>query len=275
MNIFRGNIELVNNVISVLYKRRYLTIEMAKQDIFGRFSGQVLGGFWAIGHPFFLMALYMFIFAGVFKQKLGGTIEMPRDFTIYLLAGLIPWLSIQESMNKGVSAIISHANLVKQVVFPIEVLPVKTVIASTFTQIIGLFILLCYSVLISHSAPWTYALLPIVLLMQIIMMIGISYALASVGTYFKDLKDVVQIFSTAGVFLVPAFFLPSQVPEVFKPLIYLNPFSHMVWVYQDVLYFGRIEHPYSWLIFFVLSISCFTLGFRLFCKLKPMFGNVL
>ena len=275
MRIFKGNIDLFRDLITLLTKHLYLTIEMAKQEIFGRFAGQIFGGLWAIGHPLFLMLLYIFIFVGVFKQKLGGTIEMPRDFTTYLLAGLIPWLAVQESMSKSVSVIISHANLVKQVVFPIEVLPVKSVIAATFTQLVALSMLLCYSIVASKSVPWTYGLLPIVLLMQIMMMVGIAYVLASVGTYFRDLKDVVQIFSTAGVFVIPAFYLPSQVPEIFRPLLYLNPFSHMVWVYQDVLYFGRIEHSSSWAIFFVLSCSSFILGFCLFRKLKVMFGNVL
>lgn len=275
IRIFSGNIDQFVELIRLLKQHRHLTIEMARQEVVGRFAGQALGALWAIGHPLFLMLLYIFIFVGVFKQKIGGTLEMPRDFTVYLLAGLIPWMAIQEAMSKSVTIIIAHANLVKQVVFPIEVLPVKSVIASTFTQLMALGLLLCYSIFWGGGWAWTYILLPLVVLLQTMMMVGIAYVLSSVGTYFRDLKDIVQMFSTAGVFIIPAFYLPTQVPDMFRPLLNLNPFSHMVWVYQDVLYFGRIEHPYSWAIFSILSALSFILGYRMFKKFKPLLGNVL
>ena len=83
------------------------------------------------------MGVYLFIFGYVFRMKVGGTPEMPLDYTMYLLSGLIPWMAFQESMAKGATVIVGNANLVKQVVFPVEVLPVKGVIASFSTQLVA------------------------------------------------------------------------------------------------------------------------------------------
>jgi lipopolysaccharide transport system permease protein len=85
----------------------------------------------------------------------------------------------------------------------------------------------------------------------------------------------VQILNVIGIYLMPIVYLPSMVPGIFQPLLYLNPFSYMVWCYQDAVYFGRFEHPWAWLVFPMLCLGTFVLGYRLFRRLKLMLGNVL
>lgn len=260
---------------SLLTRHRQLTIEMAKREIADRYMGQVFGLFWAVGHPLILMAVYVFIFGYVFKVKIGGTQELPLDYTTYLLAGLIPWFSFQEAMGKSSTVIINNANLVKQVIFPIEILPVKGVIASLITQLIFLVLIIIYVLITHHALPWTYTLLPGLLLLQTLGMIGVAYTLAAIGTYFRDVKDFVQVFTVINFYLLPILYLPEFVPGLFRPLLYLNPFSYMVWCYQDALYYGRFEHWWAWPVFTLMSIGVFIFGYRLFRKLKVMFGNVL
>lgn len=267
--------QALNELIGLLTRHRRLTIEMARREISDRYLGQVFGFFWAVGHPLILMAVYVFIFGYVFKVKIGGTQELPLDYTTYLLAGLIPWFSFQEAMGKSSTVIINNANLVKQVIFPVEILPVKGVIASLITQLIFLLLLLLYVLISHHTLPWTYALLPVLLLLQTLAMIGVAYLLAAIGPYFRDVKDFVQIFSAVNFYLLPILYLPEFVPAAFRPFLYLNPFAYLVWCYQDALYFGRFEHWWAWPVFAVMSFGIFIIGYRLFRKLKVMFGNVL
>ncbi len=168
-------------------------------------------------------------------------------------------------MAKSSIAIVSNANLVKQVVFPIEVLPVKGVISTLITEMIFLLLLVAYVLLGLRIVMWTYLLLPVLVLLQALAMIGVGYILGAVGVYFRDTKDFVQIFNTAGLYLVPAFYLPEFVPGIFKNLLYLNPFSYLIWCYQDALYFGAINHPWAWVVFTIMSIkSVFVIGYRAF-----------
>ncbi len=271
----RRHLQAFGEILSLLTRHRTLTWEMTKREISDRYAGQVLGMFWAICHPLVLMAIYVFIFAYVFKVRIGGTRELPLDYTTYLLSGLIPWMSFQEAMSKSTTVIVGNAGLVKQVVFPIEILPVKGVIASLATQVISTIILIGYLLFTHHSLPVTYSLLPFLFFFQTLAMIGVSYVFSSLGTYFRDLKDFVQVFCIAGIYLMPVFYLPSQVPQIFRPLLYLNPFSYVTWCYQDACYFGRFEHPWAWIIFILLSLGSFYSGYRIFRKLKVMFGNVL
>ena len=267
--------QALREIVMLLTRHRQLLFAMARREIADRYAGQSLGVLWAVIHPVFIMGVYVFIFAYVIKMKIGGTRELPLDYTAYLLSGLIPWMCLQESMSKASVVIVNNANLVKQVVFPIEVLPVKVVVASLFSMLLSLLLLIVYVLIVSHQVPLTYLLLPVLLLMQMAIMIGVNYMLSAIGAYFRDLKDVVQIFNTAGLYLVPIFYLPDQVPRIFRPLLYCNPFSHVIWCYQDVLYFGRFEHGWSWVIVFALAIITFLGGYRTFRKLKTMFGNVL
>ena len=95
---------------------------------------------------------------------------------------------------------------------------------------------------------------------QLLAMIGVAFALAAVGAYLRDAKDFVQLFAMMGVYLLPRVYLPEWVPTLFKPLLYLNPFSYMVWGYQDALYFGRFQHPWAWGVFAAGSVFVFSPG---------------
>jgi lipopolysaccharide transport system permease protein len=259
----------------LLARHRWLIWEMTKREHSDRYAGSMFGSLWAVGHPLALMAVYVVVFSYVFKLRIGGTQELPLDYTTYLIAGYLPWMAFQESMSKACVAISGNANLVKQVVFPLEVLPVKGTLAAVLTQLVGTGFLAVYTLLIHGPVPATYLLFPFLLGFQLLAMIGVSLGLAAVGAYLRDLKELVQVGSMVGVYLMPIFYLPSWVPEALRPVLYINPFSYMIWCYQDVFYFGRIEHPWSWIIFSTASLLVFQLGKALFGKTKTYFGNVL
>jgi lipopolysaccharide transport system permease protein len=271
----RGNLQAFGELTKLLTRHRQLTFELAKREIGERYTGQFFGRFWAIGHPLALMLVYIFIFAFVFRTRTGGTLDMPLNYTSYMLAGLIPWLAFQECMMKSGTVILSSTNLVKQVIFPIEVLPVKGVLATITTQFIFFGLLTVYNLATYRSLQWTFLLLPALMAVQVLAMIGVSYLLASIGVFFRDVKDFVQVFCSVAFFILPILYLPESVPRAIRPVLYIDPFSFMIWCYQDVLYFGRIAHPWAWPPFVLLSLFIFVLGYRVFRKLKVMFGNVL
>ncbi len=266
-------------LVALLTRYRQLTWEMTKREVSERYAGQVLGTLWAVGHPVLLMALYVFIFAYVFPTRLGLGDDLPRSYVLYILAGLIPWITFADSLNKSAVAITGNASLVKQVAFPLEVLPVKVVLAAFVTQLVATPLLLLYALVIDpNGLPLSALALPLLFFFQLLAMIGIAYLLASLTVFVRDLRELVQVFTTAGLFLAPILFLPVWLESAWKPLLwvlYLNPFSHLVWCYQDILYFGRIAHPVSWAFFIPFSVFVFYGGYRVFRKLKPVFGDLL
>lgn len=270
-----GNFQAFTELTALFRRHGRLIYELAKREIVERYSGQFFGILWAFGHPLLLTLIYVFIFAFVFKTRVGGTSDMPLDYTSYILAGLIPWLAFQDSLMKAGTVIISNSNVVKQVIFPLEVLPIKSVLASVFSELVFLALLTIYTLIMFGHLNWMYLLLPFFLIIQFSWMIGISYFLSAVGPYFRDTKDVVQVFNSIALFILPILYLPAAFPPAVRVILYINPFSYLIWISQDILYFGSFQHPYAWIITIILSLISFVLGYRVFRKLKAMFGNVL
>jgi lipopolysaccharide transport system permease protein len=215
---------------------------MARRETSERYAAHVLGAAWSVAHPLILMSVYVFIFGFVFKARVDA--GMPLDYMVYIL-------------------------------FPIEVLPAKTVLATLLPQVVQIVMLMVYVVVRHGQLPATYALAPVLIVLQTLAILGIGYALSSVAVYFRDLKDIVQVFTMVGIYLMPVFYLPNMVPAMARPLLYLNPFSYVIWAYQDALYFGRIAHPVAWVVLAAGSVLSLYIGSRIFASLKPHFGNVL
>ncbi len=269
----RGHFFALRELLGLLTTHRQLTWEMSIREMRDRYVGQWFGAFWAFGHPLILILVYVYVFSYVFKLKVTTANE---DFTVYLLSGLIPWLSFAEVMSKSGLVIQNHSNLVKQVVFPIEVLPVKGVLTSVFTQVVMTVFFVLYALIrYDFYLPLTYLYLPLIILLQTLAMIGVAYMLSAIGAYFKDIKDFVQVFAVIGIFVMPLFYQEAQVPENVRWILHINPFSHMMWVYRDACFTGRIDHPNSWWLYTLGSLALFDLGYRLFRKLRVMFGDVL
>lgn len=270
----RANWLALRELASNLARYRALIKEMTRRDLFEPYAGQMFGAAWTFLHPLALMGVYVFVFNTVFKVKIGGTVDLPRDYTTYLLSGLIPWLGIVAGMSKGASVLLQHANLVKQVVFPIEVLPVKSTFAAFMPQAFSLGVLMLYQ--FAHGLPpATYLLLPLAVVIQFALMLGVAFVLSIVSCYIRDMKDLVQVMAVAGIYLLPVCYLPAWVPQLFQPFLYANPFSYIIWVYQDTLYFGRFEHPYAWGISSVMALLSLVLGYRLFRSQKPHIAGLL
>jgi lipopolysaccharide transport system permease protein len=252
-----------------------LILEMARRELGARHAGQVMGLFWVIGQPLVLTLVYVVIFGVVFATRLDTSYELPLDFTAYILSGLLPWLSFLSAMSASCSSITGNGSLVKQFVFHLETLPAKDVVIALMVWVVGICSTLIYVMLSQHVLHLTWFLLPIVFALQVLAMLGVAFMLSAVTVFFRDLKELVQVFATINVFLMPVVYLPGWMPATFRPIIYANPFSYMIWVYQDVIYFGRIEHPWAWVVFAVSAVLVFSLGYRVFRKLKPQFANVL
>lgn len=252
-----------------------LAWRMAMRDLVGRYKGQLIGAAWTVAHPVMLMLIFLFIFGVVFKARLEASFELPRDYTVYILSGLVPWLACIPALTTSCNSILGSSGLVKQFGFDTTILPLRDVLSSIPFWCVGITFVIAYTVLSGNGAPWTYALLPLVLGLTFMFLVGLAWLLSSLTVFFRDVKDFVTVLVTMLLYILPIVYLPEWTPAIFQPAIKYNPLSYMIWVYQDVFYFGRIEHPEAWVIFSAMSVVLFASGYRVFMRLKPYFGNVL
>ena len=173
---------------------------------------------------------------GVQKCGCQATFELPLDYTAYIIAGYLPWMALAESLAKSCRRHLRPGLAGRAVVFPVEVLPIKSILAAVLTQLIGLAFLLGYIVVMHGQVYASWLLLPPLLIMQCVLTGGLALLLSALGAYFRDMKDLMAVFCLANVYLMPIFFLPEWVPANLKPILLLDPFSHVVSCYQDVCY---------------------------------------
>jgi lipopolysaccharide transport system permease protein len=260
--------------INQIMRYRELLREMVNRDLRASHARHGLGALWVYAHPLVVVGTYLLIFGFVLGGRLVSSGNFPGDFSGYILAGLVPWLMMQVALVRGPGALIGSANLVKQVVFPIEVLPVSVTVSSTIPYLPALALVIFYNACVG-GLSWMLLLLPAVLAVHATLAIGLSFALAAITPFFRDLREIVTVFTSIAMYLMPVVYLPDWMPRALRPLIYSNPFSYVVWVYQDVLFFGEFRHPYAWVVMLVLALLSLGLGYRVFERLKPYYGNAL
>lgn len=260
-------------LLGTVYKHRELVAELVKRELRDRHVGQLLGTVWAYGHPLLLMMMYSLLFAYVFPTRFaGGTGQ--RDFALSVLSGIVSWLAFQDLLARSTTILSAHASLVKQIVFPIMVLPVKTAIAAALPYSVALLFTIGYAAF-SGSLTIMILTVPFLILTQLIAMIGVALMLSALGVFFRDLRDLVTIFCTVNLFAQPILYNPFATPDAMRWAFRFNPFSYQVWCWQDALYFGGFQHPIAWVVYPSCAMLSLGIGYAVFSRLRHNFGDAL
>jgi lipopolysaccharide transport system permease protein len=261
---------------SVTLRHRELLLELTTREIADRYAGSVLGGLWAVLTPLATMSVYVALFAFVFPARLGVS-ESPWSGAALILAGLVPWLACVDVATRAPAVFVQQRAIVRQVVFPIEVLPARCALSGIVTWCVGTAIVLAVAAWAVGAKP-SWALLPVLWFLQLLAMFGIACLLATLGAWVRDLREIVAILSNIGLYVAPILLLPAtlaSLPGAARSVIAANPFSHMVWCYHDAVVHGRVEHPASWIVFPAAALLVFVLGTVLFSRARHGIAEVL
>lgn len=269
------NAGAVLEVLRFMRRHRELILTMTGREVRNRYIGSALGSAWAVLSPLLLMGVYVFAFAVIFRGRLGEA-DNSVAFVAFVLAALGPWVALQDAVGRSTQAIVGNANLVKQIVFPSEILPIKTVLGAAPTLAIGLMVAIGAALAAGHGSVFgLLVLLPAALVFFTALLLGIALLLAAVGVMLRDLKDVVALLLTVGLFLHPILYAPAATPAWLELAFHASPFSYPLWCLRDALFYGTITRPLAWIAAPLLGALVLSVGWRSFRSLKPMFGNAL
>jgi lipopolysaccharide transport system permease protein len=251
----------------------YLFFILTVRDIVGRYKGSFFGLFWALILPIAMLAVYTFVFSGVFGYRLENSDLKVYPFSLY--AGLLLFNFCSEAVTRSTMVIVSNPNYVKKVFFPVVLLPLVVVGASFVHLVIGLIVFFLAYVFIIGTPPLTIFLIPSVIFPFAIFVLGISYFVASIGVYFRDLLQLVPIIMNAMLFISPVFYPADAVPINWTFLIQLNPLTAPIEMLRALVIFGRVPDIISYAIQFFLSCLFFLGGFLFFRVCRRGFSDVL
>ena len=263
------------SLVKSLWHHRNLIMTMTKREVIGRYRGSVLGILWSFFNPVFMLAVYTFVFSVVFQARWTGGSESKLEFALILFSGLLVYALFAECINRAPSIILSNANYVKKVVFPLEILPAVALLTAAFHLLVSFLVWLLFYIIFFGFPKLTIILFPLVLIPLMFFTFGVSLALASLGVFLRDISQIVTVLTTALLFLSPIFFPVSALPEQFQTLLHLNPLTPVIEATRGVLIFGKLPALDLWAAQLIISSLIAWLGYVCFQKMRKGFADVI
>lgn len=222
-----------------------------------------------------MIILYTLVFSEIIGLRFREN-ESVTNFGLYLYCGLLPFLTFADALNNGASSIKSNTGLVQKVVFPLEILPLSTVVTALVNMILGFGALLVLVAILERELHWTIFLLPVVMVPHLLFILGLSSLMAVAGTYMPDIRESLRAFVRAMFFVTPILWPAERVEG--KPLEFVvdyNPLAFVVEAYRNLFLEGKIPHGMALLWFSLFSAALCVGGFVLFVRAKKRFADLI
>ncbi|MGY0634004.1 ABC transporter permease [Luteimonas sp. A478] len=252
-----------------------LTWEMIKRDITGRYRGASFGLLWSLISPFLMLGVYTIAFGFVLKARWPGASDSTTDFAMLLFIGLIVHGFFAECLTRAPSLIIGNTNLVKKIVFPLDILSWVVVSSALFHAVMNFAVYALLEFLIRGSLDVKFLLLPIILAPLIMVCLGMVWILSALSVYLRDIGQVTGVVATAMLFLSSAIIPVESLPTSYQRIFLLNPLTFIIDQARNVAFWGRLPDFQGLMIysFFALLFAC--VGFGVFQKMRRGFADVV
>ena len=260
----------------IAVSNRSLLWQFVKRSVSARYRGSMLGIFWSFIQPMMMLCVYTFVFSVVFRSRWGTDIGSGRgSFAIILFCGLALFNLFSEAVTLNSGIIVSNTNLVKKVIFPLEILPLSQTLATFAVGMVWFLLLFLGTVFVFGKLSFTMLLLPLVLIPLFLFTLGVSFFTASLGVYVRDTSYAVGVVLQILFFLTPIFYPVSAIPERFRWPILLNPLTILIEEARKVFLYGELPDWRFLGAAFLISLLVLHLGFLWFHKTKKGFADVL
>jgi lipopolysaccharide transport system permease protein len=247
-----------------LLRYRALVRSLVSRELKARYRGSVLGFLWSFVNPLLLLATYGLVFTYMLPVRKGPEIE---PYFVFLFCGILPWTWFTASLGESAGVIIAGGNLIKKVLFPAEVLPAATVIANLAHFLLGLPVLLVVLAWKGKLA-WTAVFLPLPIAVQFVLSLGMALFLSALTVHFRDIQNILSHVLHLWFWATPVLYNYADVHGTMRQLLRLNPMTHVLVMYQQVLFFGNIDHWRGLFLTLLVGIGAFAAGAFLFDRLR-------
>jgi lipopolysaccharide transport system permease protein len=218
--------------------------------------------------------IYIVVFGVFLKVRLPGDTNI-WDFALYFAAGFLPWMAFQDSVIRASRSIIDNKNYIKKVPFPSEIFPIYTTVSEFFNLIVGLGIFFVLFLILKGIPTVFILLLPLVILLQMIFTLSMSFFLSSGAVYFRDIPQILGALFMIWFWATPIAYTINLIPPEFRWIVVINPAFYMLEIYRDVLFYGKIPDLQILVPFVIFSVVLFLISILFFRKTKSGFGELL
>jgi len=252
-------------MVETAWRYRRILAATTVVELRKRFAGAVLGVFWTVLNPLIFLLIYLFLMTVVFKVQMEGLSSI--GVIAFIFTGLVPFLAMMESNTVATVSIKQNIHLVKNVIVPIDIVPVRVAIMSMVGSLIGFVLTFAILIIDGTLSHWAF-LFPVILLLQLLFMIGLAWLLSCLGVLLPDVGYIINTLMIALLFISPIGFRADLVPDSLRFVTMLNPLYYVIDSYRSVLLTGFGPHWTVIAIFAAISLLTFALGASFFRRFK-------
>lgn len=255
-------------VFKNLYEYRELLKSSIKKDIGGKYKNSVLGVLWSFLYPLLQIAVYAIVFPLIMRSNM-------ENYTVFVCCGLIPWNFFSTAISRSSFTMIENGNILKKVYFPREILPISVVTSEAVNFVISTIIILAFVLGTGMGLTWYVIFYLVILLIQYILLIGISLFVSSITVYFRDLQHFIGIALQLLFYATPIVYATNIIPESYQWILRLNPMTFIIDGYRSIFYYQQQPDFISLGITLLVSLILCVVGYLLFSKLQKRFAEEL
>ncbi len=256
-------------------KKIELILQLVIRDISSRFKGSVLGKLWLVTTPILMLVIYTFVFSFVFKMRWGTENESLGFFALNIMIGMVLFNFFSESINRSTTIIRDNSSYVKRVVFQLNILPLVTVLSSLFNFLIAFGVFTIGYIIVLGIPDMGFLEFFILLIPLVLTVAGLSWFIATLGVFFRDLQHLIGTMLMMLMFMTPVFYSLDLVPSNIKVYLYLNPLVYYIEQSRSVL-FNQSGLDFNSLgVSYIISMAIFYFGYKWFNKISKYFADVI
>ena len=255
--------------VRTLWRHRTIIRTTALNDAKARYRGTVFGLLWLFIYPLLFLGVYGAVYSRIFGIRVPGF--STAEYMQIIFCGLVPFIGFSEALTAGVSAVTGNKGLIRNTLFPVELIPVKVVLTASLS--------LCSSMLLLIAFLWSQGnlhlaqlLIPYVMMLQIAFSIGLAWFLSALCVFLPDIAHVIGIVVLILMIVSPIAYVRSMVPANLRPFLLPNPLYYLINLYRDAGFFGVVDWEML-AIFTAITIVVFAGGWRFFNRVKVLFSD--
>lgn len=271
-----GWISILGHASRQVWLQHQLFLKLLRRDFAERYRGSFLGATWSLLLPLLSLLVFTFFFGVIFKMRWTGWGNGSlSDLALILFVGMALYNFLAECLGRAPSLILAHQNYVKNVIFPLEMLPAVMVTSALLTLGVTLSVILLLQLTMGTGLTWTVLLLPAMVLPLILFVLGLSWFLSSLGVFIRDIQQLTVPLVQLMMFMSPVFYPVSALPESVRPWLLFNPLALVIEQTRGIVLFGHSPAWIPYLLCLGASLLVALLGAYWFARTRKGFADVL
>jgi lipopolysaccharide transport system permease protein len=257
-----------------VWSRRTVFWELVKRDIAGRYSGSFLGLLWSFLNPLLMLGVYTL----AFREFLGvrwPDVLSGADLSLMIFTGMIVHTFMAECLARAPASIVGNPNLVKRIVFPLIILPCVTLVSALFNVLLSILVLLIFLLISRHALPESLIYLPLLMAPYAMLLCGVSWFMASLGVFVRDITQVTGVITAMLMFLSPVFYPASSLHEPYRTWLLYNPLTLIIEQTREVVLFGHAPDWQALMTYTCIALGVWLFGYMWFRRTQDGFADVL